>query len=108
MLSMTSDFRAFAIAPKFIIPAGGVVSAAAIAALAPKIGDRKTPYLYACFGDVLIAGGGTITHAIPVSGGQTTANTFTLRSGSLIPLEKGQAIDITGSTNPVMVLLFAT
>lgn len=104
---MTSDFRSFLVAPKAILPAGNTVTPAQITALRTKIGENKTPYLYAAFGDVTIAAG-NLPHA--VTGGALTASVtgLTLKSGCLLPLAKGEGIDISTSVNAAMVLFFAT
>ena len=108
---MTSDFRAFAIAPKTIVPAGGQITAANITAAVQNISggnaNYKTPYIYACFGDVVLTTG-KITHAVTVVGGQETFSGYTLKAGCILPIAKNTAVDLLGSANPAMILFFAT
>lgn len=107
---MTSDFRAFCLAPKTIVPAGGTITVANLRialGIPGAAGNFKTPYLYACFGDVILATG-SITAPVTVTGGQATFAALTLRSGCILPIAKDTAIDLSASANPVMVLFFAT
>jgi len=104
---MTSDFRAFAIAPKGILPAGSILTSTQVQSLASKLGNVKTPYIYACFGDVAIADG-EITYGVTAGPMTTSATGTVLASGCILPLQKGQGIDLSTSTNPAMILFFAT
>lgn len=108
---MTSDFRAFLLAPKTIVPAGGTITVAnlrlALGVAGSQAGNFKTPYLYACFGDIILATG-FIPHALTVTGGQASFSGFTLRAGCILPITKDFPIDLSASANPAMVLFFAT
>lgn len=104
---MTFDFKAFAIAPKFIVNAGSIIDTTELAAQYEKKGLRKlTPYLYACFGDVTLGGGALNT------GGQSPVGDFSdsltgriLKTGCIIPVSRADVIDV--AVNPVLVIMFA-
>lgn len=105
---MTSDFRAFAIAPKTIVPQGQTITVAQIRTMRDKFGDKKTPYLYACFGDVALTSGMTISNGFIVGGGVVDPSGCTLKAGCILGLSNNSPVDLAASANPAMIIWFAT
>jgi hypothetical protein len=94
---MTSDFKLFMVAPKFLLATGTILTAPQIAVLVPGL-KRITPYLWAPFGDVLIANGRLMPGFDNLAG-------VTLRSGNYIPLHIDGGIDLTGATNKALLVI---
>lgn len=105
---MTFDYKAFLIAPKFLLAAGSPVSAAQFTSEFEKKGLKKlTPYLYACFGDVVISTG-FLKAGFNPSGNPFLSNLAgtTLKTGCIVPIEASVGVDIAGSANPALIVMF--
>lgn len=95
---MTFDYKAFLIAPKFPITTGGAISAAQFRQEFAARGLKNlTPYIYACFGDVVIVQGllkygyspGGVGGAVAIVG-------KTIKTGCILPIDPASALEITG------------